>query len=30
LNESFSTSFEDAIGHYLAAQNNCLFEKGKR
>jgi enoyl-CoA hydratase/carnithine racemase len=30
LNESFSTSFEDAIGHYLAAQNNCLFEKGER
>jgi enoyl-CoA hydratase/carnithine racemase len=30
LNESFSTSFEDAIGCYLAAQNNCLIEKGKR
>jgi len=24
LNESFATSFEDAIGHFLAAQNLCL------
>lgn len=24
LNESFSTSFEDAIGNYLAAQSHCL------
>lgn len=24
LNESFATAFEDAIGHYLAAQHHCL------
>ena len=25
LDESFATSFQDAIGHFLAAQNTCLF-----
>ena len=26
LNESFATSFEDAIGHFLAVQNLCLAQ----
>lgn len=26
LNESFATSYEDAIGHFLAAQNLCLSQ----
>jgi enoyl-CoA hydratase/carnithine racemase len=30
LNESFSTSFEDAIGNYLAAQHHCLSRLPKK
>ncbi len=29
LNESFATSYEDAIGHFLAAQNLCLAKTAK-
>jgi hypothetical protein len=30
LNESFSMSFEDAIGNYLAAQHHCLSRLPKK
>ncbi len=30
LDESFATSFQDATGHYLAAQSTCLFAVRKK